>query len=300
MALLAVAVLGACSSRPRPAIVFDDVERFFSVLTAHAGAPDADVLRREYFERGSPGLTEFVRQRIGTAEALEKTIRSRRRYFETLRTQLADLPAVRPRVERAFRELQRIYPAATLPPVYFVVGRLTSGGISTDTGLIIGVEMYGAGPNVPTGELNAWERSVIKPLREIPGIVAHELIHYQQPPAKKQTLLAQAMREGSADFVGELISGENINRHLIPYGQAHEAELWTEFKAAMHGNDVSRWLYNGVSSDDRPADLGYWIGYQITRAYYLRAADKSQAIRDILTVTDYADFLRRSGYAEQF
>jgi len=39
------------------------------------------------------------------------------------------------------------------------------------------------------------------------------------------------------------------------------------------------------------------MGYRIVEAYYRGAPDKSQAILDILSVTDYAMFLEKSGYA---
>jgi hypothetical protein len=47
----------------------------------------------------------------------------------------------------------------------------------------------------------------------------------------------------------------------------------------------------------RPKDLGYWIGYKITGAYYNKASDGAQAIEDILTITDFDRFLEQSGLA---
>jgi hypothetical protein len=82
--------------------------------------------------------------------------------------------------------------------------------------------------------------------------------------------------------------------------QAHAAELWREFRADMHGADYSRWLYNGWNKKalgDKPPDLGYWMGYQISKAYYERASNKRQAIREILSIKDFDRFVAESGYA---
>lgn len=68
----------------------------------------------------------------------------------------------------------------------------------------------------------------------------------------------------------------------------------------MHEDDVSDWLYNGSKSQNRPADLGYWIGYKITKAYYDKAADKKQAVADIIQIDDADEFLEKSGYASKF
>jgi hypothetical protein len=58
-------------------------------------------------------------------------------------------------------------------------------------------------------------------------------------------------------------------------------------------------LYNGwdiKGRGDRPADLGYWMGYRITKSYFERASDKRQALRDILTIKDFDRFLANSRY----
>lgn len=69
----------------------------------------------------------------------------------------------------------------------------------------------------------------------------------------------------------------------------------------MHGTDYAGWLYDGSQSPEgRPADLGYWMGYRIARGYYRRAADKAQAIRDMLRIRDFDAFLEASGVAEEF
>ena len=50
------------------------------------------------------------------------------------------------------------------------------------------------------------------------------------------------------------------------------------------------------ASSTRPADLGYYVGYKITQAYYTRQSDKRRALKDILQIGDFAKFLQASGY----
>ncbi len=134
----------------------------------------------------------------------------------------------------------------------------------------------------------------------LPHIVAHELIHFEQPPIPndQRTLLAQTVHEGSADFLGELISGRHINGHIHEYCLPREAELWAEFKEEMNGTDIGGWMYGG-QPEGRPADIGYFFGYRIAEAYYNQADDKKKAIRDILLIDDFNEFLAASGYAPQ-
>jgi hypothetical protein len=161
--------------------------------------------------------------------------------------------------------------------------------------------MYGMNKDTPVEELGRWHRAVLRPIKDIPYIVAHELIHLQQKyPRDDSTLLAMAIREGSADFVGELIYGGMINNHLHAYGNPCEHDLWAEFQQEMDGKDLNKWLFQGDAAKDRPADLGYYIGYKICESYYKRAADKNAAIRAILEIKDFKDFLKASKYDSKF
>lgn len=67
-----------------------------------------------------------------------------------------------------------------------------------------------------------------------------------------------------------------------------------------HGTDTSEWLYNGSDVKGRPADLGYYVGFKISEAYYTKSKDKKQAIRDILEMQDFDALLKASGYADKF
>jgi uncharacterized protein YjaZ len=173
--------------------------------------------------------------------------------------------------------LKELYPPAVFPDVYFVIGRFNSGGTSSRHGLLIGAEMY-RDPN------------------RLPAIVSHELIHYQQR-CEAPTLLEHSFLEGSADFIGEMISGTQINNAAHAYGLAHEHELWHEFVPHFADRELYPWMY-GTPPNGRPNDLGYFIGYRIAQAYYDKMSDKRQALRDIILACGDAtkEILRKSGY----
>jgi hypothetical protein len=42
------------------------------------------------------------------------------------------------------------------------------------------------------------------------------------------------------------------------------------------------------------------MGYKIVESYYSRMKDKRQAIKDILEIKDFAQFLKDSGYEAKF
>ncbi len=134
----------------------------------------------------------------------------------------------------------------------------------------------------------------------IPYLVAHELIHANQNiPYKYKILLEQCIIEGSADFLGELISGKIANTASYEYAKGKEKFLWDDFEKDMalgENDSFSNWLYGGERKDKRPQDMGYYIGYVITKAYFEKATDKRKAIEEILNIKDCKRFLDQSGY----
>jgi uncharacterized protein YjaZ len=180
-----------------------------------------------------------------------------------------------------FKKFQQLYPA-----VYFVIGAKNTGGMGFRGGLSIGAEMFGKSDGKITPRLD---------LDLIDDVVVHELVHFQKRYASDNSLLAQSIREGSADFLCELVTNTHANQDIYEYDNTHERELWNEFKTRMDKADWSGWLYY-QRDKSRPKDLGYWMGYKITKAYYDKASDKSKAITDILTIQDFKKFLADSGY----
>jgi hypothetical protein len=85
-------------------------------------------------------------------------------------------------------------------------------------------------------------------------------------------------------IVSELISGR-VNT------TGREKMLWFEFKKDMRRNDLSKWIYNLGVIKDRPADLGYYIGYKICETYYNHMSDKRKAIKNIIEMKDFEKFL---------
>jgi Predicted Zn-dependent protease (DUF2268) len=280
-------------------LITSDIPSFWRVFDKASLKDAADLFQREYLDQGTAGLHDFLKNRIENGQSLAATIAARPRYYAAIRESTVAVdknPAIKDAIRASFRRLKEIYPDAVFPDVYFVIGRMNSAGTTSSNGLLIGVEMNARSEGTPVDELTPWERATIGEIANLPNVVAHELIHIQQPHGGKATLLRQALGEGGADFMGEMISGGIINKVQRSYGDVHEQALWAEFQKDMAGTDTSRWLYQGDRSKERPADLGYYVGYKICEEFYRRSADKREAVRRILNITDPEGFLRESGY----
>ena len=281
--------------------VTSDIDNFWRAYDLAARETDTDkkvaIYQTEYLDKGSEGLKDFIRLRIKSAKNLVAMIDRMPKFYASIRPATLQVAGMEKRMRASFRKFKKIYPDAVFPDVYFLVGVSNTGGTTGPSGLLIGAEMYGRTPETPEDELPAWLKSVLGTTEKIPAIVAHESCHYNQSFDEPKSLLGKSIQEGSCDFIGEMISGGNINVPQRTYGDAHQADLWRQFQTEMSGTDFRNWLYNGTIIKDRPGDLGYYMGYQIADAYYRRTKDKKQAVRDILNIKDIPQFLAASGYS---
>lgn len=286
-------------------LVTSNLEHFWEAYDEaqkHPAEERPGIYAKLYFDRGDEGMTDIALVRKFTPTSLAKAIDQKPKFFASLRPAEKLLQPEFRELRERFRRLKQLYPSAKFPNVYFMMSPLSGGGTTSDNGLLIGTEFFMKSAQTPTEELSDWEKRVIGPPTDVVPLVVHESIHYQQNNGASNTALARCLHEGSADFVATVVcDGEMMVRvkKLHEWGNAREAELWAEFQKDMNGSDTSRWLY-GSGDNNRPDDLGYYMGYKICEAYYNKAADKKQAIWDILNYKDATQFLKASGYADKF
>lgn len=263
-------------------LVTEDITKFWKaydkIKSGYKGNPFADY----YIKVGSQGVQDFIPGRIQHADTLYNLVLRNPAKYADIREKSLKVTQKEKAIRASFYALKYWYPQALFPPVYFVIGAFNSGGTSSPNGLIIGAELQD-----PNG---------------VPFMVAHELIHFQQKfPQRETTLLEQSILEGSADFIGELISGEDLNTAYFQYGEKHEKMLCEEFVKIMNDTKYYGWLYGSEGrKEGRPMDLGYWMGYKIAKAYFDKATNKQQAVADILNVSDFNQFLSKSGYLAKY
>jgi len=266
----------------------DDVDLFYKVYDAADGHPIAEQLQRDYLDAGSEGLHNLAKLRNVSGVRIADTLSKHPELYVKARGCTAALPRVRERVEVALRNLVRLYPQARTPPVTIAVGRGKPVGVGSPvTGLQIGLEALCSAewmnPNVE-------DRFV--------HVIAHEYAHLQQVRElvddEHPTVLERSLIEGAAEFVAALTSGKTGYAHFDALTKGREREIETAFVADVDQTELSRWVDN--STMEKGNDLGYWVGYRICKAYYRRATDKRQALREILELSDPHAFLAKSGW----
>ena len=285
------------SATTSPRIVADDLDRFWvaydAILHLDDPAQQQAQLQKLYIDKGTPGLKAFMQAKGYTAATYVQAIRQYPKYWNSIRPRV---PLVRQSLAGLDQHLERfrqLYPTMRPATVYLEIGALRSAGTTLNDKVLLGAEMIAGDARSDTSQMPERLQRFFagyfasEPLSNLDLLAVHEYVHTQQR-GERQSLLAQALYEGTADFVAERITGHPPKLDYVTYGPAHDAAVKQAFERDMLGDDYSSWLYNSTENPFGTRDLGYYVGYAICAHYYARAPDKQAAIKAMLEL-DYAD-----------
>ncbi|KRC00899.1 MULTISPECIES: hypothetical protein [unclassified Duganella] len=303
-ALCSSAVFAAAVDPLTVDIGADDARRFANLMKENA-VPAAEILQREYLDRAGPGVKVFTPMRIVDAGRLARKVAANpEAYRYAIRECLPRLPALRSDLKAIYLAFSGLLPERSLPAIEIVFGALNSGGTASSDMQVIGLEV-----TCPPGTTPEQFRTTMR------GFFAHETVHTWQgdetPQALADPLLSQALREGVADYLATLVTGEIPTPARDAWARQRESWLWEEFQRDRQflqadseslRNPVAsprfkRWFVNcGSAPEGWPCEAGYWIGMRIAEAYVNRSRDKRAAIRKLLELENPAAILKDSGW----
>jgi len=267
-----------------------DIDNFWqaydSVRSTDDTAKQVDYIQHLYINKASEGLQAFMRNKDGLDKKWVSLIKTNPAFWDSIRLKTIALKTTIPTLENYITYYQTIYPALKPSNIYFLIGIRQQGGTVRNNMSLIGTEVVLADPAaLPVGWLQ---------------MCVHEYTHTQQkrPDFQKIDVLTSAIREGACDFMAEQVMKQPFKAVYMDYGNKHEAEVLEMFKKDMLTSNNDKWVSTGNNSGMPAPDLGYFVGYKICKAYYDKAADKKQAIKDIIDL-DYTNPLQVQAFAKQ-
>nr|WP_295867405.1 hypothetical protein [uncultured Chitinophaga sp.] len=289
-----------------PRVFTADVDNFWvafdSVQTVKDTTRQIAFMQSLYIDKGTEGLKLFMKLRRFDAPRLVTAINKYPKFWASVRENTLKIKPKIPAIETHIREFKALYPDLRPAKLFFTITAIRAAGTVRDSLALIGTEIATGNKNTDVSEFP--DKRLANFFRtqstdNIIPVVVHEYVHTQQRSEAK-ILLGQAIQEGACDFITELILKAPLMNSYLQYGRENEAALKEAFRKEMMGEDLSNWLYNGATTKTM-GDLGYFMGYTICKSYYRRAKNKSQAIKDIITL-NYGDqaalmaFLNKSRY----
>ncbi|NNJ89843.1 MAG: hypothetical protein HKP53_10600 [Eudoraea sp.] len=288
------------------ALEMRSMDQFWPYFEEAKTSPDSAMqYLKNYILTGPPEIRDYYAIRYYNLENMYgQMINGSPKYYTYLRGYLRkqSVEGLKQQTELAMQTFKTLYPNAVFPKVYMVPGLLNSGGTASEMGLFIGGDMYGRSDGMPVMELNDWQKEAIMEMTMLPQLILHELMHFQQnygDEENRDTVLYKIIEEGVCDFLVELSTGIPIRSTQLEYLDSPEnfELISADLQQELFSEDVSNWLYNGGSIEDRPHDLGYALGYLISKSYYQNAVDQKKALEALLTTNDMRSILKASDYA---
>ncbi|NOT08421.1 MAG: hypothetical protein HOP28_09470 [Gemmatimonadales bacterium] len=281
------------SPRPRE-FVYADFDRYNAAYAAIRGGADTLVVFQRYLDSAAAGFRAYVGIYPTTAGDLAAELRRRPRYYGSLAALRPRVAALEPEVARAYARLEALHPGADLGSVHYFVAVKRAGGTARGIGSLVAVEQFGRTAETDTSEFRDTD---VYDLNVLAQITIHEAVHN-----------LQRQMQGEPNFISihtnpaRMTMRKFAGRHA--FADPREAAIWAEFQPVMDQTIMQQpgW-FQGRFADSRvwPIQVGYFVGYKMAEHYHRNAANREQALKELLSpYTDEQFAAIAARYAEKF
>jgi len=274
-----------------------------SITQTHDFTKRLDLINRLYINKGSKGLKAFMEARHYRDTLYIKHIEVYPEFWNSIRANTLAAKSKTNEIREAIAQFKILYPKLKPAELYFTIGGFRSAGTVSGNMVLVGCEIATGTPAINMSEFkNPWLQSVFAKQTpdNIISLTIHEYVHTQQKNNNPKNVLGNSIKEGSADFITELVMGKPLVKSYLTYGREHATTIKKSFRKEMFATSLERWLFNG-SYLEKEGDMGYYIGYEICKAFYNNSTDKAKAVKDIIELS-YSNeraiekFLDESGF----
>ena len=305
LTIISLLIFGSTFSQNKQIIETSDIDHFwiaYDQLNGTKNKTDSiQIIQTEYLDKASVYFKEFIRLRNFTAVEYVGLLGKYPKFWKSIRKETENIKNRKPEIEEILVQYETAIPNFKRPNVCFAIGCLRIGGTVSENLVLIGTEIAASTSETDKTELSPWLKTVIGTSGDIVAMISHETIHTQQKGGSLRDLVAHSINEGVADFLSERISGMKIDKVAFSYGLKNDCDLRKEFLSDYSKNktNLSNWLFNGNKSANRPADLGYYLGYKIAEDFYNLTKDKKKAVSHLLDRKKYKTIFQKSEYMKK-
>lgn len=253
--------------------------------------------------------TAYLREAL--PQFLNDTVYGFKQTNAEVRRQFADISEVRLSLNRAFGRLQTLYPDWEMPKLYFFVSGFNASILFIEDAIGVGVDMY-------LGSDYAYYNQVVYNYQKIgmrkeciaADVVSAYLFRHLPFTSEKSRLLENMIYRGKIMYLLSLLFEEDPDYEIMGYTkqqwdwcEQHEAAIW---KRMLDKKDLFRtesllltsYLNDGPFtseiSQEAPARLGTWIGWQICKSYHEHNPQVS--LPELMELGDAQKILEESYY----
>jgi len=247
------------------------------------------IINADYLKPASNGLKEMCEVMNYTDSGYVNSIIKYPKFWNSLRHKTASLAEENEAIYKYLQNLKTLYPNLQPANLYLCFGLGNAGGRPLGRDLVIGLELALGDSSINTSEFESQAKKDFYKYAQTGGlahVAIHEYIHTQQKTINNNYVLKQSIREGACDFLSELVLNKELNLNYIKYGYANYYKTLAQFKIDLLKPNFNDWFYNDKVQTIK--DLGYFVGYDISKKYYQNNIDKAKAISEIIDL-DYTN-----------
>jgi hypothetical protein len=290
-----------------------DIDNFWTAYDKIHGTKDSALqyqyINKLFIEKGSPGLKAIMQARNYSDKSYIDAINNYPLFWNSIRANTLKATGFAADIEADINKIKKIYPGLKPAKIYFTIGALRTGGTTLNGMVLIGSEIALADKSTVTSEFpntfaHLRPHFDTEPIKDIVLLNVHEYVHTQQKATIIDNLLGQSIMEGVAEFVAVKGTGKPSTTPAVTYGYANNDRIREVFSKQMFNPFTGYWLYSNAPNEFNVRDLGYYVGYAICEKYYEKAADKKQAVKQMIEL-DYNDqvavaqFVDKAGWLEK-
>ncbi len=293
-----MAIIASCNQPDESQLIeFQDVDNFWSAYDKIKAEADTSrhlaILQEEFLDKASDGQNMLLEVRNYSPEEYIHSINSYPKFYTALRDNLTNKEEIKKDILKSLNNFKKLYPLKKQGKIYMGVGNFRTPGTTVDSIVLFGSEMAFTSSDMDMSEFSDrydYFRDYIteNPIANIEFLSAHEFVHTQQIEAMGTNLLSVALREGSAEFIAEMVSDRKSTIPAMKYGRENKQEVMDQFTKEMFNTRLSYWVWSSRENQFGHSDLGYYVGYEISQFYYNNSEDKDKAIADLIDL-DYSD-----------
>lgn len=294
-------------------IINDDISNFWiaydKIVLEKDSLKQLDLIKTLYIGKGTPGLDGIMRARRYTAEEYISAINNYPKFWNSIRNNTLKSNQFLKEIQMAIEKLKLSYPDLKPVNIYFEIGVLRTPGTSIDGMSLIGSELALADSAIIASELekdyphlrNYFDTN---PIKDVVFLNTHEYIHTQQKATIGNTLLAQTIMEGVAEFLAEIVLDTKTPNPQIKYGYQNEERIKNEYTKEMFSPNIYNWIMNSNNNQFGMRDLGYFVGYAVCKKYYESSQNKKEAIKEMIELDynkekDLIKFVEKTRYFDK-
>lgn len=260
-----------------------------------------EIINTLFLNKKTEGLAAFMEIRDFNEGDYLEAIEKYPKFWNSIRPNtVIDAKKIKS-IHKALKKLNKLYPNQSNGGIYYTIGTLKSGGTTNNEDLLLGIEKIVGDHMTNVSEFeneNLQKMFQFSDASKLEQITIHEFTHTFQKKGEIN-VLSKAIKEGSCDFIAELTLDKKFASPYIDYGYKNYETVKSAFKKEMFSQSFDHWFYN--SDRNQHPDLGYFVGYVISKKYYENTKDKKKAIQDIIELdfnkeSAVFQFLEKSNY----